>query len=86
MLKHMILLASLSGSMAAMAVELAYPSPPETATEALLRVQSSNQQASPRLQVQTASERDQSMHRWLETYKYQIPDFFRWVKSGSDDN
>ncbi|HDS1735840.1 MULTISPECIES: DUF3613 domain-containing protein [Pseudomonas] len=86
MLKQMILLAGISASMAALAVEPSYQRPPETATEALLRLQSSNQQASSTLQIQTASERDQSMHRWLETYKYQIPDFFRWVKSGAEDN
>lgn len=57
--------------------------PSETATEALLRVQSSGQQASLQPQVQTARERDQSMQRWLDSYKYPIPDYFRWTKMNS---
>lgn len=57
--------------------------PDETATEALLRVQASGQQASVRTQVQTARERDQSMQRWLDSYKYPIPDFYRWSKVDS---
>jgi len=57
-----------------------------TATEALLRVQSSGEQASNRLQVQTARERDMSMQRWLETYKYAIPDFYRWTKVRESNN
>jgi len=57
-----------------------------TATEALLRVQSSGEQASPRLQVQTARERDLSKQRWLETYKYAIPDFYRWTKVTESNN
>ncbi|WP_194791706.1 DUF3613 domain-containing protein [Pseudomonas sp. UFMG81] len=58
----------------------------ETATEALLRVQASNRQASPVLQQQTDKERDQSMQRWLDTYKYEIPDFYRWTKISSSNN
>ncbi|BBH48026.1 DUF3613 domain-containing protein [Pseudomonas sp. KU43P] len=57
-----------------------------TATEALLQVQSSGEQASNKLQVQTARERDLSKQRWLETYKYAIPDFYRWERVKSSNN
>ncbi|MCO7518923.1 MULTISPECIES: DUF3613 domain-containing protein [Pseudomonas] len=57
-----------------------------TATEALLQVQASNRQASPVRQVQTDKERDQAMQRWLDSYKYAIPDFYRWTKINSSNN
>ncbi|MFB4394085.1 MULTISPECIES: DUF3613 domain-containing protein [unclassified Pseudomonas] len=57
--------------------------PSETATEALLRVQSSGTQASVQPQVQTARERDQSMQRWLDSYKHPIPEVFSWSKMKS---
>lgn len=84
MLRSLILLACIP--LAAVAEDPPRQPPVETATEALLRVQSSNQQASTKLQRQTASERDQSMYRWLETYKYPIPDHFRWVKISTENN
>lgn len=86
MLRPILLFLCLAGPSLAMADE---PPPQaagaETATEALLRIQASNQQASPTLQVQTARERDQSMQRWLDTYKYAIPDFYRWEKVRSSN-
>jgi len=57
-----------------------------TATETLLQVQSSGEQASTKLQVQTARERDLSKQRWLDTYKYVIPDFYRWERVKSSHN
>ncbi|MBC3412063.1 DUF3613 domain-containing protein [Pseudomonas sp. SWRI51] len=60
--------------------------PAETATEAWLKVQASNRQASPVPQVQTDKERDQAMQRWLDSYKYAIPDFYRWTKVNSSNN
>ena len=86
MLKSLILLACIAFPIDALAAETTYPPPAETATEALLRVQSSNQQASSRPQQQTARERDQSMQRWLDSYSHQIPDFFRWEKVSSEKN
>ncbi|WDY58805.1 DUF3613 domain-containing protein [Pseudomonas sp. PSKL.D1] len=87
MIKHMMVLACCVASMAALAEEYSRQPPrDETATEALLRVQSSGEQASKRLQVQTARERDQSMQRWLDTYKYEIPDFYRWTKMTERNN
>jgi len=86
MLKSLILLACIAFPIDALAAETTYPPPAETATEAMLRVQSSNQQASSRPQQQTARERDQSMQRWLDTYKYEIPDFYRWTKMTERNN
>lgn len=74
MIRYMMVLACCMGSAALHAEQYPRPSPQdETATERLLRVQSSGAQASRHLQVQTARERDQSMQRWLDTYKYEIP-------------
>ncbi|OUM35629.1 DUF3613 domain-containing protein [Pseudomonas putida] len=87
MIRYVMLLACCVGSTTLLAEE--YPHHPpldETATERLLRVQSSGEQASTRLQVQTARERDQSMQRWLDTYKYEIPDFYRWTKMTERNN
>ncbi|MCO7516123.1 DUF3613 domain-containing protein [Pseudomonas guariconensis] len=78
MLKCVILLVGLAGPLAALAEE-----PAQTATEALLQVQASNQQASPTPQVQTAREREQALQRWLDSYKYPIPEVFRWQSVGS---
>ncbi|MGE8168259.1 DUF3613 domain-containing protein [Pseudomonas putida] len=76
--------------LAAPAIALADDAPRQTgseesATETLLRIQASNQQASPTVQVQTAREREQSMQRWLDSYKYAIPDFYRWEKVSSSN-
>ncbi|MFF7062105.1 DUF3613 domain-containing protein [Pseudomonas sp. NPDC008258] len=87
MIRYVMVLACCVGSTALQAEE--YPrqtAQDETATERLLRVQSSGEQASRRLQVQTARERDQSMQRWLDTYKYEIPDFYRWTKMTERNN
>lgn len=84
--KQLILLACLTTLLGGCAQNPAQQPSAQTATEALLQVQSSNHQASQKLQLQTASERDQSMQRWLDTYKYAIPDVFRWEKINSSDN
>ncbi|MFK0093031.1 DUF3613 domain-containing protein [Pseudomonas sp. NPDC090592] len=87
MIRYVMVLVCWVGSTALQAEE--YPrqtAQDETATERLLRVQSSGDQASRRLQVQTARERDQSMQRWLDTYKYEIPDFYRWTKMTERNN
>ena len=87
MIRYVMLLACC----ASMALAWAEDSPRQqpqalTATETLLRLQSSGEQASRRLQVQTARERDLSKQRWLETYKYPIPDFYRWSKVTESNN
>ncbi|WEK31859.1 MAG: DUF3613 domain-containing protein [Candidatus Pseudomonas phytovorans] len=87
MIRYVMLLACCVGSATLQAEESPRHAPlDETATERLLRVQSSGEQASRRLQVQTARERDQSMQRWLDTYKYEIPDFYRWTKMTERNN
>ncbi|RII75207.1 DUF3613 domain-containing protein [Pseudomonas monteilii] len=87
MIRYVMVLACCVGSAALQAGEYPRQAPQdETATERLLRVQSSGEQASRRLQVQTARERDQSMQRWLDTYKYEIPDFYRWTKMTERNN
>ncbi|HGM5581344.1 MULTISPECIES: DUF3613 domain-containing protein [unclassified Pseudomonas] len=86
MFRYLMVLAGCAGVSLAMAQEPPRQPEAQTATEALLRVQSSGEQASNRLQVQTARERDQSMQRWLDTYKYVIPDFYRWTKVTSSNN
>ncbi|MBA6144843.1 MULTISPECIES: DUF3613 domain-containing protein [Pseudomonas] len=87
MIRYVMVLACCVGSAALHAEQYPRPSPQdETATERLLRVQSSGAQASRHLQVQTARERDQSMQRWLDTYKYEIPDFYRWTKMTERNN
>lgn len=87
MIRYVMVLACCLGSATLLAEENPRQAPrDETATERLLRVQSSGEQASSRLQVQTARERDQSMQRWLNTYKYEIPDFYRWTKMTERNN
>lgn len=87
MIKYLILLACCTTTSHALAQE-----PPrqqaaeQTATEALLRLQASGEQASNHPQVQTARERELAAQRWLDSYKYAIPDLFRWTKVTSDNN
>ncbi|QXI37925.1 DUF3613 domain-containing protein [Pseudomonas xantholysinigenes] len=83
MFKPSIVLACVITPLLAMADD---PPQAQTATEALLQVQASNRQASPVRQVQTDKERDQAMQRWLDSYKYAIPDFYRWTKISSSNN
>lgn len=82
----MMTLALLASPFSALADDPLRQPPPDSAAEAWLRVQASNQQASPRLQVQTAAERDAVLQRWLDTYKYPIPEVFRWQKVSSSDD
>lgn len=86
MLRPLLLLMCLAGAATALGDEKPRQAvSDESVTETLLRIQASNQQASPTLQVQTAKERDRSMQRWLETYKYAIPDFYRWEQVRSSN-
>ncbi|WP_024644142.1 DUF3613 domain-containing protein [Pseudomonas syringae] len=52
-------------------------------TETWLQLQASGRAASPTPQVNTAAERDLSLQRWLETYKYKIPEFYDQEAGGS---
>ncbi len=73
MFRYLMVLAGCACVSVTMAQEPPRQAEAQTATEALL-------------QVQTAQERDQSMQRWLDTYKYVIPDFYRWTKMTSSNN
>ncbi|TDF79664.1 DUF3613 domain-containing protein [Pseudomonas sp. H9] len=57
----------------------------QTATETWLQLQARNEKASKTPQAATPKEREQSMQRWLDSYKYAIPDFYRWESVGSAD-
>ncbi|MHC6227584.1 DUF3613 domain-containing protein [Pseudomonas sp. X10] len=84
--KYLLLLTLAGVPLLALAEEAQRVPRPETATEALLRMQSSNQQASKTPQAQTPKERDQSMQRWLDAYKHEIPEFYHWSKVNSSNN
>ena len=86
MFKPWIVLACLAAPLLAQAEEPVRQPRPQPATEALLQVQASNRQASSVRQEQTDKERDQAMQRWLDSYKYAIPDFYRWTKISSSNN
>lgn len=86
MFKPWIVLACLAAPLSALAEDPPRQPRSQTATEALLQVQASNRQASSVRQVQTDKERDQAMQRWLDSYKYPIPDFYRWTKISSSNN
>ncbi|KPC35502.1 Uncharacterized protein ABJ99_3912 [Pseudomonas syringae pv. cilantro] len=54
-----------------------------TQAETWLQLQASGKAASPTPQVNTSTERDLSLQRWLETYKYNIPEFYEQDAGGS---
>ncbi|MFS2159802.1 DUF3613 domain-containing protein [Pseudomonas sp. Pseusp122] len=57
-------------------------SPWQEQTQAWLQLQSQGSQASPTRQSATPVEREQSMQRWLDSYKHEIPEFFEQKKGG----
>lgn len=68
----------------AQAIEPGPSSRAQAATEAWLRVQAKGEQASTIKQTATPKEREQSMQRWLDAYKYQLPEVYRWERVESD--
>lgn len=60
----------------AWAIEPGPSSPGQTQTEAWLQLQVRGDSASKVVQTATPSEREQSLQRWLETYKHPIPEFY----------
>ncbi|RMN97921.1 hypothetical protein ALQ50_02606 [Pseudomonas coronafaciens pv. coronafaciens] len=52
-------------------------------TETWLQLQASGKAASPKTQAATATERDLSLQRWLDTYKNKIPEFYEQDAGGS---
>jgi hypothetical protein len=81
----LLLLTLSSLPLAALAIEPGPSSKAQSATEAWLQMQARNEQASKTAQTATPKEREQSMQRWLDSYKYAIPDFYRWESVGSSD-
>ena len=55
----------------------------ETQTETWLKLQAKGTASSPTPQTSTPAERDLSLQRWLESYKYKIPEFFDQETGGS---
>ncbi|MCU1741852.1 MULTISPECIES: DUF3613 domain-containing protein [unclassified Pseudomonas] len=70
-------------SFAAQAAEQELSSPYQKQTEKWLQLQVVGTQQSPAPQVATPSEREQSLQRWLDSYKHPIPDFFKQDSAGS---
>jgi len=70
-------------SFAAQAAEQELSSPYQKQTEKWLQLQVAGKQQSPTAQVATPSEREQSLQRWLDSYKHPIPDFFKQDAGGS---
>ncbi|WP_337160339.1 DUF3613 domain-containing protein [Pseudomonas putida] len=86
MFKPMMIVLCLSCPLLAQAEDLPRLPPPDSTAEAWLRVQASNQQASPKTQKQSATERELSLQRWLDSYKYPIPDAFRYQSMSTTGN
>ncbi|ANY89524.1 MULTISPECIES: DUF3613 domain-containing protein [Pseudomonas] len=86
MFKPMMIVLCLSCPLLAQAEDPPRLPPPDSAAEAWLRVQASNQQASPKMQKQSATERELSLQRWLDSYKYPIPDVFRYQSMSTTGN
>lgn len=57
-------------------------SPWQEQTQNWLQLQTQGRHASPTPQAATPAEREQSMQRWLDSYKHEIPDFFEQKKGG----
>ncbi|MBH3427518.1 DUF3613 domain-containing protein [Pseudomonas alkylphenolica] len=80
----LLLMLSLSAlPWAASAIEPGPSSKEQQATENWLQMQARNEQASKIPQTATPRERDQSMQRWLDSYRYEIPDFYRWEQGNT---
>jgi hypothetical protein len=81
----LLLLALSALPLASPAIEAGPSSKAQLTTEAWLQLQARNLEASKIPQTATPKEREQSMQRWLDSYKYEIPDFYRWEQVDSSD-
>lgn len=81
----LLLLACMALPLTASAQEEQASAKAQSLTETWLQLQARNQQASKTPQTATPKEREQSMQRWLDSYKYAIPDFYRWESVGAAD-
>ncbi|WP_371919537.1 DUF3613 domain-containing protein [Pseudomonas sp. SDI] len=68
--------------MLAQALEPGPSSTAQAATEAWLRLQVNGERASPQPQTQTPKERDLSQQRFLDSYKYPLPEAFKVESMG----
>lgn len=64
------------------AIEPGPSSPTQAQTEAWLQLQVRGDAASKVVQTLTPSEREQSLQRWLESYKHPIPEFYEQEAGG----
>ncbi|MDD2060225.1 DUF3613 domain-containing protein [Pseudomonas sp. GD03860] len=81
-----VLLLALSNlPLAAQAIEEGPSSKAQKGTETWLQLQARNQQASKKPQTATPKERERSMQRWLDSYKYEIPEHFEYDSVGAGD-
>ncbi|NWA00595.1 DUF3613 domain-containing protein [Pseudomonas gingeri] len=69
-------------SLTVQAIESGPSSRYQQETENWLQLQVRGQQRSPTPQVATPSEREQSLQRWLDSYKHPIPDFYKQDEGG----
>lgn len=65
-----------------LAIEPGPSSLTQTQTEAWLQLQVRGDAASKVVQTATPSEREQSLQRWLESYKHPIPEFYEQEAGG----
>ncbi|MDN7140166.1 DUF3613 domain-containing protein [Pseudomonas sp. JQ170] len=83
--RWVLLLALVSLPSAVQAIEEGPSSPAQKGTETWLQLQARNQQASKIPQTATPAERDRSMQRWLDSYKYELPEHFDYDSVGAGD-
>jgi len=62
--------------LSALAIEPGPSSPQQAETENWMALQINGPVASPTPQRATPAEREQSLQRWLDSYKHPIPEFF----------
>ena len=66
----------------AMAIEPVPSSRNQLETEHWLQLQISGNAQSPVRQVATPAEREQSLQRWLDSYKHEIPEYYKQDEGG----
>ncbi|GAB7532598.1 DUF3613 domain-containing protein [Pseudomonas sp. 3A(2025)] len=67
---------------AAWAIEPGPSAPTQAQTEAWLQLQVRGDAASKVVQTPTPSEQEQSLQRWLDSYKHPIPEFYDQESGG----
>ncbi|ROM89727.1 DUF3613 domain-containing protein [Pseudomonas brassicacearum] len=84
--KRLLIVCMACLSTTAWAIEPGPSSVPQQGTEQWLQLQIRGVVASPRLQTVSATERDLSMQRWLDSFTHPIPEHFDQKASGSMSN